>query len=116
MTRPAATGSSESSLAATNRAPSKIPTFDSIEDEAEFWDTHDSAGFEDEFAPVEVEFARPLAHALVVPLDAELIHRIGVAARARGVGLSALTRTWIEEGLARIERDDAVAPPVQPTD
>ena len=103
-------------MATSNRAPSKIPTFDSTEEEAEFWDTHDSAEFEDEFEPVEVEFARPLAHGLVVPLNAELIHRIGVAARARGVGLSTLTRTWIEEGLARIVGDDTVEPAVRPTD
>lgn len=38
----------------------KEPIFKSIEEEAEFWDTHDTEEFADEFEPVEVKFARPL--------------------------------------------------------
>jgi len=37
-----------------------IPILKSIEEEAEFWDTHDTEEFADEFEPVEVKFARPL--------------------------------------------------------
>ncbi len=32
---------------------SRIPEFKTIEEEAEFWDTHDSTEFEDEFTEVE---------------------------------------------------------------
>src|SRR5437899_3153261 len=38
--------------AAKGRAKSRIPTFKTIEEAAEFWDTHDSAEFEDEFEDV----------------------------------------------------------------
>ena len=39
---------------------SKIPDFKTREEEAEFWDTHDAADFQDEFHTVEVEFAENL--------------------------------------------------------
>jgi CopG antitoxin of type II toxin-antitoxin system len=35
-----------------------IPAFNNIEEEAEFWDTHDTTEFEDEFKPVKVHFAK----------------------------------------------------------
>ena len=34
---------------------SKIPKFKSIEEEAEFWDTHSFADYWDEFKPVDLE-------------------------------------------------------------
>lgn len=38
---------------------SRIPAFSSTEEEAEFWDTHDSAEFEDEFETVtDVKFVK----------------------------------------------------------
>ena len=40
---------------------SRIPEFSSIEEEAEFWDTHDTTEFEDEFKPVQVRFAKNLS-------------------------------------------------------
>ncbi|RJS82250.1 hypothetical protein CW713_05345 [Methanophagales archaeon] len=43
-----------------------IPIFKSVEEEAEFWDTHDTEEFADEFEPVEVKFARPLKHKWVL--------------------------------------------------
>ena len=36
---------------------SRIPDFASLEEEAEFWDTHDSTEFEDEWEPVDLEVA-----------------------------------------------------------
>jgi len=41
----------------------KIPRFECIEEEeAEFWDTHDTEEFTDEFEPINVKFAYPLKH------------------------------------------------------
>ena len=37
-------------------AKSRIPHFNSIEEEAEFWDTHDSTEFEDEWEEVTEDF------------------------------------------------------------
>ena len=41
----------------------------SIEEEAEFWDTHDTEEFADEFEPVEVKFARPLRHKWILTIN-----------------------------------------------
>ena len=38
-----------------------IPKFKTLEEEAEFWNTHDTADFEDEFKPVQVHFAKNLS-------------------------------------------------------
>lgn len=42
----------------------RIPEFSSLEEEAQFWDTHDITEFEDEFHPVQVRFAKKLSKAL----------------------------------------------------
>ena len=47
----------------------KIARFKSVEEEAEFWDTHDSEDFADEFDEIEVKFARPLKHKWVLTID-----------------------------------------------
>jgi hypothetical protein len=53
------------------RAPAKrrLPEFKSIEEEAEFWDTHDTTDFEEEFKPAKVRFAKNLSEGLTIRLD-----------------------------------------------
>jgi len=60
----------------TDMPPSRIPEFASLEEEATFWDTHDTTAFEDEFHPVNVIFEEHLSDALpskkiAIRLDAE---------------------------------------------
>ena len=45
----------------TNQHPNRIPDFPSIEEEAEFWDTHDTTDFEEEFHLVTVQFDEHLS-------------------------------------------------------
>lgn len=47
-------------MAADAKVRSRIPDCRSLEEEAEFWDTHDLTEFEDEFEPVEFAIAKPL--------------------------------------------------------
>lgn len=79
----------------TNPKPS-LPKFKSRAEEAEFWDTHDTTKFEDEWKEVKLEFARPLIHTLGVRLDAKTISELG---RAKGLGASTLARMWLLERL-----------------
>ncbi len=44
-----------------NEQPKHIPDFSSIEEEAAFWDTHDTTGFEDEFHQITVRFDKHLS-------------------------------------------------------
>lgn len=86
------------------RAPSKIPAFNSIEEEAAFWDSHSTTEFEDEWEPVEVEVAPDLRSVRVVEieLDDETADLLFALARQRGVRASELARSWIRDQLASV--------------
>lgn len=77
----------------------KVPKFKSYEEEANFWDTHDTTEFEDEFKPVKLEFARPLIHILGVRLDAKTIDHLSELGNEMGIGPSTLVRMWVMEKL-----------------
>ncbi len=85
----------------SRKTRSKIPRFKSLEEEAEFWDTHDTTEFEDEFVEVRVKVARPLTHILAVRLDAKTIDRLATVGRKKGIGPSTLARMWLLERLER---------------
>ena len=78
---------------------SRIPRFKSLEEEAQFWDTHSTTEFEDEFTEVKMEVARPLIHTLAVRLDARTIDRLAAVGRKKGLGPSTLARMWLLERL-----------------
>ena len=77
----------------------KIPSFNSIEEEAEFWDTHDITDFEDELTEVTMTFGPELAERVTVRLDQT--DRVALERHARkiGVGPSTLARMWLKERL-----------------
>ena len=79
---------------------SRIPRFQTYEEEAEFWDAHDTTEFENEFEPIEVTFARPLIkRALTVPLDEQVVKQLRRVARQKDIDPAALARTWILDRL-----------------
>ncbi len=85
-------------------AKSKIPQFETFEEEAEFWDTHDTTEFEDEFEPVEATFAQPLVRrGLTVPLDAQTIELLQNLAEEKETEPATLVQIWILDRL-RAER------------
>jgi hypothetical protein len=85
----------------TATKPSRIPTFRSVEEAAEYCDTHDSAEFEDEWEDVgeNVRFAvtRPGAGILAFGLDESALSLLAERARPEGVSVSALVRRWVLE-------------------
>ena len=78
---------------------SRIPEFKSREEEAEFWDTHDTTDFEDEFKPVKVRFAKKLSEGLHIRLDAASSVELRSIAQEKGIGPTTLARMWILEHL-----------------
>ncbi|MBI4318736.1 MAG: hypothetical protein HY675_09620 [Chloroflexi bacterium] len=86
-------------------ARSRIPRFRTIQEEAEFWDTHSTAEFEDEFEEVkDVRFVvrrSSVDKALTVRLDKDTFVRLAEEARVQGVGPSTLVRMWILERLSQ---------------
>jgi hypothetical protein len=80
-------------------ARGRIPSFNSIEEEAEWWDTHDSADYDDKVVPVEVTIGLDFTSVLRVPLEDRDISDLGRRANVLGVGITELARMWIEERL-----------------
>jgi CopG antitoxin of type II toxin-antitoxin system len=78
----------------------KIPSTDSIEEFARFWETHDATDFEDEVEevtePVFVRKPRTVMTIRLEPQEAEAVEKI---AKARGVEESALLREWVRESI-----------------
>ena len=87
-------------MTANERQPkARIPRFASIQEEAEFWDTHDTADFESEFKPVKVRFAKNLSQGITIRLDPETLKTLRAQAHEKGVGPTTLARMWILERL-----------------
>lgn len=81
-------------------AHGRIPAFQSIEEEAAFWDTHDVTEFiGQEMTPVDVTVGAELADRLTVRLDRADRHELAKRARAKGIGPSTLARMWLRERL-----------------
>ncbi len=85
------------------RTRSRLPRFKSIEEEAEFWDTHDSTEFEAEFKPTRVKFADKIEHVLMVPLERDVLDRLVVISRDRGIPVTELAAKFIADGLEGLD-------------
>jgi len=87
-----------------NKLP--IPEFKSIEEMANFWDTHDTEDYQWEPAP-EVKFSKNLKsiYQKVVPirLDESTKKAIEKVAREKGIGISTTARMLIRERLLQIK-------------
>ena len=90
-----------------SRKKPRIPTFNSREEEARFWGTHDTADFEDEFEPVDVSFARNLSQGITVRFTPETLETLRAIAKRKGIGPTTLARMWILERLEAIDQGTA---------
>lgn len=77
----------------------RIPAFASREEEAEFWDAHDTTDYEDEFKPVPARFAKNLSEGITVRLDPQTLEDLRARAHEKGIGPTTLARMWILERL-----------------
>ena len=81
---------------------SKLPKTYSIQELAEFWDTHDLTDFEDELEEVtEPVFVR--GNAIKVPLKSREAETVRQMAQAKGVSPEELIRAWVLQELAMSE-------------
>ena len=81
------------------RKQSRIPEFKTIEEEAEFWDTHDLTDYWDEFKPVKVRFADQLFDRVTIPVDADTLAQLEALAREEELNATVLVRRWVLERL-----------------
>jgi hypothetical protein len=87
---------------AGGEAITRIPDFQTVEEETEFWDTHDITDFLDELRPVRVRFSPNLSTGMTVRLDPAEREALGRIAAEQGAGPSTLVRMWIKERLRNI--------------
>ena len=71
-----------------------IPQTDSIQELADFWDTHDLTDFEDELEEVTEPVFGP---SIFVRLEPEELEIIETRAKSRGVSPANLIREWVLE-------------------
>jgi predicted DNA binding CopG/RHH family protein len=79
---------------------SKLPRTDSIQELAEFWETHDLTDFEEKLE----EVAQPVfvrGSAIKVHLESREAEAVQQIARAKGVSGEELIRAWVLQKLAR---------------
>jgi hypothetical protein len=92
-----------------NARRSRLPEFATIEEEAEFWDTHDITEFEDELEPAtNVKFVRGgPTRTIDVRLDEETFAMPTEQARELGVRPSRLARLILFEHFWQLKRSQA---------
>lgn len=77
---------------------SKIPRTDSIQELAEFWQTHDITDFEDELEEVtEPLFERKDETVFTIQLPQKEAERIRGIAKSKGIEETTLVRQWVLE-------------------
>ena len=78
----------------------KLPQIDSIEELAQFWDTHDLTEFSEELEEVtEPVFERKPGTTIPLHLHPQELEAVKRAAQARGVAEAVLVREWVLEKL-----------------
>ena len=75
----------------------KIPQTDSIQELAQFWDTHDLTDFEDELEEVTEPVFETKVTVRLNPDEAEVVKTL---ANARGTSLTTRVQEWVAERIA----------------
>lgn len=91
----------------------RIPAFHSVEEEAEFWDTHDTTDFDDEFGEGTLKISPEFRHVFRLPFEGRDFFDVSAYAEKRGVPLSTLLQIWIRERLHAETALDAAIDAVQ---
>jgi len=73
--------------------------FETLEDLAEFWDTHDVADYAEYLTPVECEVAVHPTHEYVITLSDSLNALLRQVQEREGVSIGTLINLWVQEKL-----------------
>ena len=80
-----------------------IPEFKSYDEMAEFWDTHSLSDYWDQTEPAEFEILSHARRRYLVSVDRDLLAKVQMAARIRGLSIESLVNLLIEQRLREIE-------------
>jgi len=86
----------------------EVPEFKSIEEEATFWDTHDSGNFPDYWQPApDVKFSKNLVSVYVgdipVKIDEDTMNALQKVAKKKRMNTSETARMLIRERLSELK-------------
>lgn len=76
-----------------------IPTFNTREEEAKFWETHSISDVSHELKPIKARFSKNLSEGLHIRLNEETLTKLRKQAKNKGIGPTTLVRMWIMEQL-----------------
>jgi hypothetical protein len=75
----------------------KLPNFQTLEAEAEFWETHSLTNYLNELEDVDITVELQPEHSfLAIPADSEWIQKLHEVARKRGVSIQVLLKQCVE--------------------
>ena len=81
---------------------SSISRSRSIDEMAEFWDSHDATEFGSQTHEVSMEF-NPRSRRHYIAIDPEVLARLRDAAGARGLSVESLANLWLQERILKQE-------------
>ena len=93
------------------KAHGDIPSFANIEEEAEFWDTHDFTDFIGNAEPVRLPSNQQRVYRLVVTLGENEHRELANEAQVLGINPGTLVHRWIAERLRQERREQFSTPP-----
>jgi len=76
-------------------------SFASIEEAAEFWDSHSTADYEDQMRDVHFD-VNIQQRTFLVPIEGQLAKDIMAIAEREGLGLETLVNLWLQEKFTEI--------------
>ena len=83
----------------------KIPKFKNLDDEREFWDTHDTTDYIDDLEEVkDVRFVRPPKTVMTLRVEKSVVDVLKRMAKRSGIRYTSLARLWLVERLAKEAR------------
>jgi len=78
----------------------KVPEFKSLKEERDFWDSHDSVDYHDDFEVAkDVVFVRPKKEVISLRLEPKIIRRLKEMADKEGLPPTTYARMLIVKGL-----------------
>jgi len=78
----------------------KVPKFKSLKEEREFWDTHDSTDYLDDFEVAkDVVFVRPKKEVISLRLEPKIIKKLKELANKEGLPPTTYARMLIVKGI-----------------
>ena len=80
----------------------RLPQTDSIQELAEFWDTHDVTEFEAELEEIDDEQVFERSNVISLRLESSEADTIKGVAAAKGIAEAELIRSWIQEKIGTL--------------